>query len=146
MYALGEGLRIFYQVDGQIDGQTLTQAQVTLIDIPSNGQENVIFSGPRPAGQTNILDTQVTPPTGTESLVLQAQAPGFTQTAQDQCSFQVTPQCQTACDCPTGQLCDEQGTCQTGITPVYCCSHGPCPAGATCQEVGGQYAPCPQMP
>jgi hypothetical protein len=146
VYGVGEAIRIFYRVDGQLGDQPITQAQVTIIDIPSNNQGTVILSGGRPAGQTLFIDATVSPPTGIEMLRLQAEAPGFTQIAQDHCSFQVTAQCQTACDCPTGELCDDQGICQMGITPVYCCSHGPCPAGATCQEVGGQYAPCPMAP
>ena len=144
---MGEALNIFYRIDGQIGGQMITQAQVAIIDIPSSGQQMVILSGPQPAGQTNIFDAQVSPPTGTESLILQAQVPGFALTAQDQCSFQVVQvaECQTACDCPTGsgQQCTDQGTCQMGPNPIYCCSQGPCPAGATCQEVGGGFFPCP---
>ena len=146
MYAVGEPLSIFYRVDGQSGGQAIAQAHVTLIDIPSNGQGVVILSAQEPAGQTNSFDAQVSPPTGTETVAIQADFPGFSQ-AQDQCSFQVVQAagCQTACDCPTEQQCNMQQMCENGPTPVYCCSHGPCPAGAICQDPGlvGQFFNCP---
>lgn len=148
MYAVGEPLVVFYRVDGQVDGQAIAQAQVMITDIPSNGQATVILSGTRPAGQTNVFNAQVSPPTGTETLVLQAQAIGLALSAQDQCSFQVVQgaACMTACDCPTEQLCNSQGMCENGITPVYCCEQGPCPAMATCQHVAGNYGSCPAAP
>lgn len=125
-------------------GQAITQAQVTIIDFPPNGQGSVILSGVQPAGRTLSFNGQVNPPAGTEALVIQAQAQGFPQSAQAQCSFFVAraSQCQTACDCPTGELCTEQFVCEVGVTPVYCCEAGPCPAGATCQHLAGHYDPC----
>jgi len=54
-----------------------------------------------------------------------------------------TPACETACDCPTGQLCG-QGQCHVGIVPVYCCDSGPCPAGEQCEGRDGTRTVCVQ--
>jgi len=142
-YTVGEPLSIFYRVDGQNGGQAIAQAQVTLIDIPPNQQGVVILSATEPAGQTNAFDAQVSPPTGTETVVIQAQVSGFSS-AQDQCSFQVVQAsgCMTACDCPTEQMCNALGMCENGVTPVYCCEHNICPPGAACQHIGGNPGMC----
>jgi hypothetical protein len=146
-YAIGETINVLYRVDGVIDGQAITQAQVTITDVVG-GQGSVILSATRPAGQTLDLSGQAGPPVGTETLVIQAQAQGLPQTAQAQCSFHITQanNCMTACDCPTTQICNDQFTCQMGITPVYCCNFGPCPAGATCQFMEGDFSQCPGAP
>ena len=142
MYQVGELLSLFYRVDGAADGQTLTQAQVTILDIPPNGLPQQLLSGPRPAGQTLGLDGTVSPPLGTEAFVIQAQAAGMQD--QSQCSIQViaAPGCMTACDCPTEQMCNASGQCQIGMSAVYCCDQGPCPAGSPCQHVTGGFSNC----
>jgi hypothetical protein len=143
VYTVGETVSVFYRVDGQSGGQTIPQAQIAIFDVPPGGSPELIFSGTQPTGQTFGFSGTASPPPGVESLIIQAQAAGLT--AQDQCSFQIVQAavCMTACDCPTGQLCNEDGQCEVGVTPVYCCSHGPCPSLATCQEIGGAYAQCP---
>jgi hypothetical protein len=54
--------------------------------------------------------------------------------------------CQTACDCPAGQLC-AGGNCLSGVVPVYCCDFGYCPPGNDpglnqCQHVDGRMDFC----
>lgn len=146
VFAVGDPIRLFYQVDGSSGGQTIPEAQVTITDFPPNSQGTVILSATRSTGQVFIIDSTVSPPTGTESVVIQAQAVGLS--AQDQCSFQVVPAagCQTACDCPTEQQCN-MGMCENGPTPIYCCSQGPCPPGGICQDPGlvGQFFNCPML-
>jgi hypothetical protein len=106
----------------------------------------VIFSGTIPTGQTFVLNATVSPPTGIETVLIQAEAQGFSQASQSQCSFQVVqpiPECETACDCPTGLFCNDQQMCEMGSEPLYCCTHGPCPESAICQEPGGAFGTCP---
>ncbi|MBI3782235.1 MAG: hypothetical protein HY270_02420 [Deltaproteobacteria bacterium] len=140
-YAVGETLRIFYRVDGY-SGQAIPEAQVSILDFPPNSQGMLIFSGATPTGQTFSSAAGVSPPLGTETLVIQAQAAGLSD--QSQCSFHVIQLgCMTACDCPTEQSCNMQGQCESGLSPVYCCEHGPCPIGAICQHIGGNFMNCP---
>lgn len=149
VFAVGEPIGILYRVDAQIGGQPVPQAGVTIIDIPPGSGGMVIFSSTIAPGKTFVLNATVAPPTGIETVVIQAEANGFSGFSQAQCSFQVvqpTPVCTTACDCPTGQLCNAVGMCEVGTTPVYCCTHGPCPPFAVCQEPGGAFGTCPILP
>ena len=138
-------LSILYRVDGQADGQPIPQAQVTIIDFPPNSGGTVILSGAQPTGQTFVFGATVSPPTGTETLVIQAQAPGLGLSAQSQCSFQVVQPagCTTACDCPTEQRCNMLGMCENGPVPVYCCEGAICPSMSSCQHLGGNMDTCP---
>jgi hypothetical protein len=53
----------------------------------------------------------------------------------------VTPACQTGCDCPQGEACTD-GVCALGADPVFCCSQVDCPQGDVCVEVDGATSLC----
>jgi hypothetical protein len=143
VYAIGEAIQILYRVNAQ----ATLQAQVVIIDIPPGSGGTVIVDAPHSTNQTFALNATVGPPLGIETVVIQAEAQELF--SQSQCSFQVISQdeCDTACDCPTGEQCTidgATGVCEMGMEPIYCCSMGLCPMGAQCQEAGGgPFLPCP---
>lgn len=49
--------------------------------------------------------------------------------------------CTSACDCPSGQTCDN-GTCLFGDSPLFCCGASLCPSGQACEDRAGQRSVC----
>jgi hypothetical protein len=58
----------------------------------------------------------------------------------------LSPQCQTACDCTPGQRCDSSGMCTAAGNAVYCCTSSTCPTGELCQQRNGDVNQCGQNP
>src|SRR5262249_38289178 len=99
--------------------------------------------GTQPAGVTLQLQVDIAPPTGTETLVLVAEAQPGPLSDDAQCSFHVvapTP-CMTACDCNPGEAC-VAGSCSMSGGPRYCCTNPVCPVGFDCQFPGGNVSTC----
>jgi hypothetical protein len=57
------------------------------------------------------------------------------------CVPEVSRQCQTACDCSPGLMCDD-GRCVAGFAPVFCCESDRCPLGQQCQHRDGRLDRC----
>jgi hypothetical protein len=140
IYNIGEQATIFFRVDGFSGGMPIAQAHVTIF-----GQRlGTLDFGAQPTGQTLGFQVTVSGPTGTETLDLVAETiPPGPLSDEVACSFQVAeppPECETACDCPAGQRCDE-GVCNMGMNPVYCCLPA-CPFGFSCQYPNGMFDIC----
>lgn len=58
---------------------------------------------------------------------------------------EVTPECQSPCDCPQGQACTN-GSCVLEANPVFCCSQDDCPAGSACTDDGDTTGICGSTP
>jgi hypothetical protein len=142
VYVVGESLTVLFRIDG-FSGGPIAQAAATILDVVNGNPGGSIDLGMQPTGDTLGLAFNVSPPLGTETLVLTAQAAGLE--AQAQCSFSVTSQpqdCATACDCTPGQRC-VAGSCVNQGNLLFCCTGPMCPAGADCQEPGGAFGMCP---
>jgi len=144
-YTVGEQATVFFQVDGVAPGGvSIAQVHVKIADYSNNQLVNVGDLGPLATATTFQFSYPVQAPTGTETLQLLADADPIALTAQTQCSFSVQPSagCTTACDCPSGQSCDN-GSCFMAGNPVYCCTSATCPSGATCQSPSSAFSMCP---
>lgn len=51
------------------------------------------------------------------------------------------PTCKQNCDCAQGEFCNN-GKCEAGPNPVYCCSKPGCPSNESCYEVNGSIGTC----
>lgn len=49
--------------------------------------------------------------------------------------------CRTACDCPTGERC-QNGACQTVVPNVFCCGTAACTGDNLCQSENGEVRQC----
>lgn len=143
IFMTGEVATVFFEVDGNTGGMPIDQAHVIITDlknnIPVGSTEDDV-----PAFTILSFPSQVIAPTGTETFVLEASAPG-TPGDQTQCSFSVVPavpECTTACDCPTEQRCVE-GVCMIAGNALYCCTSMTCPSGENCQFPDGGFNICP---
>ncbi len=128
-YQVGDSINVSFGVQSQ----TITQAQVTILDIQADGTVNTFFQATVPTNQTIVQSGTVTLPAGTEQLQLVPSASGASSDiAVTTCSFQVAaPQtCGgfAGTQCPAGDFCEfPPGTCgaldQTGVCqslPVSC--------------------------
>lgn len=114
VYTVGDPIAVFYRVDGSLNGQPIEQAQVTMFDVLPNGPTGVLVQRTVLPGQLLVFNGTVTLPTGVETVVLVASAPGFVQPVQDQCSFLVveapTP-CADSVQCEPGVTCHSDARC-----------------------------------
>lgn len=53
--------------------------------------------------------------------------------------------CRTACDCPTGERCN-QGVCETVVPMVFCCGTTACTGNNLCQSPNGDVSQCSLPP
>jgi hypothetical protein len=140
-YTLGEEAYLTLRAVGASGGMQIAHVDLKLSDY-SNGQlVSMSDLGANPTGVTFHSHYVVQPPTGTEMLVLLADAAPIPLMAQAQCSFNVAP-CASACDCPPGEQCTAGGVCATGPSMLYCCTNATCPMNADCQFPNGGFGTC----
>lgn len=143
VYTVGEQATIFFQIDGFSAGMDIAEAQVDLFDFVDGSPVGSTNLGVQPTGTTLGFQVGISPPIGTETLVLEAEGGQGPLTTQAQCSFHVVAAagCMTACDCPPEQRC-VAGMCQIQGNALYCCTSGTCPAGEQCQFPAGGFSLC----
>jgi len=142
VYAVGEQATLFFRVDGFSAGMAITEAQVEIFDFIDGAPTGSIDLGVQPTGVTLGLQVGISPPTGTETLLLVAEGGQGPLDDESQCSFHVvSPECTTACDCPPEQRC-LGGVCQIAGNALYCCTSMTCPMGEQCQHPAGGFDTC----
>jgi hypothetical protein len=144
-YTVGEEADVFFEVDGVgSGGMPITQVHVQIADYSNGHLVDVSDLGLQSTGMPlHDIFYPVQPPTGTETLLLLADANPGPPMTQTQCSFNVlSAGCTTECDCAAGQHC-QMGTCVVGGGAPYCCTSMTCPVGFDCQFPNGSFGVCP---